>query len=546
MRRMTILGGALVTLGALTIGCAAPSEEAGSSEAAASLVSKNFLTTVSYLGYQSPATPTSFAVEIDQAVRGDGEPNAGFNTTFVSVLSGRGYTRSKDRPVLYDGQTSRNADVFRQQFRLAAGISGEGDALTDDDALTAILPGSHMTIETELTFGPKDDGSDAAAWASTTSAKKAMKGRYACSIDVEFPMSIRALLWDEDFLQRSPDDVAQYQKALRDGDAAAAAAFQKAHAIAADLGLRAGDAGDLAIVGVRGLSDGPADVLGLAPESNPVANARAWSDSALGGAGACTYDAPTGFAIGVGGGTFRAASCAGTLPVDGTLRDWTGEYYGIVRNGNRWILDDHARDANPQARKDALLVRRTDPAIDFAWGGGAPDPLVTSRADAFGARWTKSFHADQASTYAVRAFADDGIRVIVDGSVVLEEWREQGMRPNAFTTDFQVAPGDHTVTVEYYESGGDAVAKVAIGPKGSIPSGPELGELPLAKASNLRAFVKQTMLHKDTAAACDPNPLAPCADAPMMVIRKAGRRFVGRIESRMLDAKLSNIACTRQ
>ena len=58
------------------------------------------------------------------------------------------------------------------------------------------------------------------------------------------------------------------------------------------------------------------------------------------------------------------------------------------------------------------VLTRTDDAIDFDWGEGAPSSVVAS--DRFSARWTRT-KSYEAGTYRLTVTGDDGIRVLVDG-----------------------------------------------------------------------------------------------------------------------------------
>ncbi|MFI5932262.1 PQQ-dependent sugar dehydrogenase [Actinoplanes sp. NPDC051494] len=100
------------------------------------------------------------------------------------------------------------------------------------------------------------------------------------------------------------------------------------------------------------------------------------------------------------------------------------------------------------------VVTRQDDTVDIDWGSGSPDPLLP--ADGFSARWTRT--ADHAAgTYRFAATGDDGIRVLLDGVTVVDGWSDHG--PTTFTADVVLGAGEHTVTVEYYDSGGGALAR---------------------------------------------------------------------------------------
>ena len=53
---------------------------------------------------------------------------------------------------------------------------------------------------------------------------------------------------------------------------------------------------------------------------------------------------------------------------------------------------------------------------------------------------------------------DDGMRVYIDGSLILNEWKEGGKRVVTFNKD--MTSGTHTIIVEYFEVVSDAVAKL--------------------------------------------------------------------------------------
>ena len=100
------------------------------------------------------------------------------------------------------------------------------------------------------------------------------------------------------------------------------------------------------------------------------------------------------------------------------------------------------------------MLTRSDAAIDFDWGGGTPDPVVP--ADRFSARWTRTKDY-AAGTYRFSVTGDDGIRVLVDGTQVIDGWFYQS--PTTYTADVPLSQGQHTVVVEYFEYTGGAVAR---------------------------------------------------------------------------------------
>ncbi len=102
-----------------------------------------------------------------------------------------------------------------------------------------------------------------------------------------------------------------------------------------------------------------------------------------------------------------------------------------------------------------LKLTRQDPVINFNWGTGSPDPTVG--ADTFSARWTGTFDFPQGA-YNFTATSDDGIRIWIDNVQVLNKWLDQGATTYKFSQIFP-SSGKHTIVIEYYENGYDAVAK---------------------------------------------------------------------------------------
>lgn len=119
---------------------------------------------------------------------------------------------------------------------------------------------------------------------------------------------------------------------------------------------------------------------------------------------------------------------------------WRGEYFA-----NRWFSGQPT-------------IVRSDEQINFDWGYGAP--AGTMPANQFAVRWTREIMLRQADSglYRFTATADDGIRIWVDGALVISEWSDHPAQ--TFTADVELAAGNHSLKVEYYENGGLAEARL--------------------------------------------------------------------------------------
>jgi uncharacterized repeat protein (TIGR01451 family) len=118
----------------------------------------------------------------------------------------------------------------------------------------------------------------------------------------------------------------------------------------------------------------------------------------------------------------------------------------------------------------SLILERNDPTIDFNWGTGSPDPSINN--NLFAGRWSGQVEALHTEEYTFYTYSDDGIRVWVDGQLVVDDWSNHGARERSGVISLQ-AGHKHDLEVHYYENGGDAVAQLswesASQPKEIIP-----------------------------------------------------------------------------
>ena len=101
-------------------------------------------------------------------------------------------------------------------------------------------------------------------------------------------------------------------------------------------------------------------------------------------------------------------------------------------------------------------LTRTDAAINFNWGTGSPSSLIP--VDNFSVRWTKT-ETFVAGTYKFSMTGDDGVRLYIDNVLVIDKWIDQPA--TTYTITKTLSAGSHTIKMEYYESGGGAVAKLS-------------------------------------------------------------------------------------
>jgi hypothetical protein len=104
-----------------------------------------------------------------------------------------------------------------------------------------------------------------------------------------------------------------------------------------------------------------------------------------------------------------------------------------------------------------LKVTRTDATVNFDWGQGSPDPSIA--ADTFSVRWTGSVQAQFTETYTFTTSTDDGVRLWVNGQLIIDRWILQAATEWSGSIAL-VAGQSYSIKMEFYENGGLASAKL--------------------------------------------------------------------------------------
>jgi LysM repeat protein len=116
---------------------------------------------------------------------------------------------------------------------------------------------------------------------------------------------------------------------------------------------------------------------------------------------------------------------------------WFGQYYD-----NMFLQGDP-------------LFTRTDPVLDFNWPLGSPGGGIDR--GLWSARWTQTVYF-YAGKYRFHAIVDDGVRLFVDGGIVIDEWEDNP--GTEFVADKWIGAGNHEIKVEFYQRGHEAKIKV--------------------------------------------------------------------------------------
>ena len=99
----------------------------------------------------------------------------------------------------------------------------------------------------------------------------------------------------------------------------------------------------------------------------------------------------------------------------------------------------------------SLQHTRVDPVIDFSWEGGEnPAPDVNST---FSALWTGTVTPRYSEQFTFQTTSDDGVRLWVDGQLIIDNWQDQGPTSRTGNITLQ-ADQQYEIWMEYYNGGG--------------------------------------------------------------------------------------------
>lgn len=167
--------------------------------------------------------------------------------------------------------------------------------------------------------------------------------------------------------------------------------------------------------------------------------------------------------------SFTGHDWAGTLSGTREVRIELYDSGGDARieawwQGNGFLPRDENRDpnqwygeyfANRNLEGMPLLKRNEGTGtLDRNWGGGGVGYGIPN--DNFSARWTRTVNF-AAGQYRFHVRHDDGARFYVDDTLKLDVW---GSCCQERTVDVWLTSGNHTLRLEWYDSGGDASAAV--------------------------------------------------------------------------------------
>jgi hypothetical protein len=107
---------------------------------------------------------------------------------------------------------------------------------------------------------------------------------------------------------------------------------------------------------------------------------------------------------------------------------------------------------------ETVAATTLHPAPDFNWSTNAP--LAGVEPDEFGLRWEGELQAQYSEEYTLWTKTDDGVRVWLDGRLILENWNDHAALELAARVPL-VAGQRYLLRVDYFENRGNAQARLA-------------------------------------------------------------------------------------
>ena len=103
-------------------------------------------------------------------------------------------------------------------------------------------------------------------------------------------------------------------------------------------------------------------------------------------------------------------------------------------------------------------IQRIDSQVNFNWQTGSP--MAGIPADGFSVAWTGGLKPATTGNYTFYTTSDDGVRLYVNGQLVINNWTDHGATENASKAVSLTGGQIYAVRMEYYEHVGSAVAQL--------------------------------------------------------------------------------------
>jgi hypothetical protein len=135
----------------------------------------------------------------------------------------------------------------------------------------------------------------------------------------------------------------------------------------------------------------------------------------------------------------------------------------VTRKGPVWSFSTRgpgggvkAQYFNGKSPGGTPVVTRIESSIDHSW----PGEIVAGLMDNVSARWTADLEVPFTETYSLITTSDDGVRLWLDGRLIVDNWTDHATTSNVAKVDL-IAGQIYSIRMEYYDSEGAAVAQLS-------------------------------------------------------------------------------------
>jgi hypothetical protein len=107
-----------------------------------------------------------------------------------------------------------------------------------------------------------------------------------------------------------------------------------------------------------------------------------------------------------------------------------------------------------------LAATRTDATVNFDWGRNTA-PFAGINNIYYSVRWTGQVMPSYSESYNFYTWSDDGVRLWINGQLVIDNWNRHGAMENASTAIPLIAGQKYDIKLEYFELDVDATIKLS-------------------------------------------------------------------------------------
>jgi hypothetical protein len=138
------------------------------------------------------------------------------------------------------------------------------------------------------------------------------------------------------------------------------------------------------------------------------------------------------------GALSRSDDATVTVNASSTGTGLTGRYYKDPTNGSHF---------------GTLMVTKVDPTINFSWDLTGI-PAAGMPVNYYSIRWTGQVQAPVTGSYRFSTVSDDGVRLWINGQLVIDNWTNHTATVNTSPAISLTAGQRYTIRLDYYESTG--------------------------------------------------------------------------------------------